>query len=83
MEIEWCSKLARVNLEERRRNKKVELSLPLDVKKLSDFSKVEIESFDKGNLTYENFKNRSTLTEAVLITYNRRRPGEIQAMRYF
>lgn len=53
------------------------------MKKLSDYLKVEIESFDKGNLTYENFKNRSTLTEAVLITYNRRRPGEIQAMRYF
>lgn len=81
MELEWCSKLARVNLEERRRNKKVELPLPSDVKKLSDYLKVEIESFDKGNLTYENFKKGSTLTEAVLITYNRRRPGEIQAMR--
>ena len=31
----------------------------------------------------KNFKKGSTLTEAVLITYNRRRPGEIQAMRYF
>lgn len=81
MELEWCSKLARVNLEERRRNKKVELPLPSDVKKLADYLKVEIESFDKGNLTYENFKKGSTLTEAVLITYNRRRPGEIQAMR--
>ncbi|XP_062575025.1 uncharacterized protein LOC134236887 [Saccostrea cucullata] len=81
MELEWCSKLARVNLEERRRNKKVELPLPSDVKKLSDYLKTELESFDKGNLTYENFKKGSTLTEAVLITYNRRRPGEIQAMR--
>lgn len=33
MEVEWCSKLARVNLEERRRNKRVELPLPSDVKK--------------------------------------------------
>ena len=82
MELEWCSKLARVNLEERRRNKRVELPLPSDVKKLSEYLKTELESFNKGNVTFENFKKGTILAEAALITYNRRRPGEVQAMRY-
>lgn len=77
MELEWCLKFVRVNFEERRRNKKVEFFLFLDVKKFVDYLKVEIELFDKGNFIYENFKKGSILIEVVFIIYNRRRLGEI------
>lgn len=70
MELEWCLKFVRVNFEERRRNKKVEFFLFLDVKKFVDYLKVEIELFDKGNFIYENFKKGSILIEVVFIIYN-------------
>lgn len=77
MELEWCLKFVRVNFEERRRNKKVEFFLFLDVKKFVDYLKVEIELFDKGNFIYENFKKGSILIEVVFIIYNRWCLGEI------
>lgn len=70
MELEWCLKFVRVNFEERRRNKKVEFFLFLDVKKFVDYLKVEIELFDKGNFIYENFKKGLILIEVVFIIYN-------------
>lgn len=78
--IQWSTKLERVLLEERKHVQKVPLPLPLDVKKLSEYLKQEALSCDLKNYSYENFRKVVTLGLASLITYNRRRPGEVQAM---
>ncbi|XP_033725163.1 uncharacterized protein LOC117315128 [Pecten maximus] len=81
MEIEWTAKLSRVLLHERKSNKGINLPLPNDVQKLASYLKRELESFNTSDASYDNYRKGVVLVESNLITYNRRRPGEVQAMR--
>ncbi|XP_060064937.1 uncharacterized protein LOC132545279 [Ylistrum balloti] len=80
MQLEWTTKLSRVALEERKHLKNKPLPLPEDVQKLAVYLRSEMENFNIEDTSYENFRNGVILAEAGLITYNRRRPGEIQAL---
>ncbi|OWF34468.1 uncharacterized protein LOC110445058 [Mizuhopecten yessoensis] len=81
MEIEWTTKLSRVLLHERKNNKENLLPLPKDIEKLASYIKREMEAFDTADTSYDNYRKAVVLVESNLITYNRRRPGEVQAMR--
>ncbi|XP_069107330.1 uncharacterized protein [Argopecten irradians] len=81
MEIEWTTKLSRVILHERKNNKESLLPLPNDVQKLAIYLKRELETFNLSDASNENYRKGVVLAQANLITYNRRRPGEVQVMR--
>ena len=68
-------------LKERRNTDKKPLPLPNDIKKLAEYFQKEIGSFNRKDMSYQNFRKGVMLAEAKLITYNRRRSGEVQALR--
>ncbi|KAK3108247.1 hypothetical protein FSP39_004029 [Pinctada imbricata] len=73
-------KRAATLLEERQFNKKTELPLPDDVAKLAKYL---VDSLKSLKLTADPavFQRVVVLTEARLLLYNRRRPGELEAIR--
>ncbi|KAJ8018205.1 hypothetical protein HOLleu_43939 [Holothuria leucospilota] len=81
MSIEWSTKLERVLLEERKHTDKKPLPLPNDIVKFNRYLTNEATACDLTDTSYANFKKIVTLTLAALITYNRRRPGEVQAIK--
>ncbi|XP_041464862.1 uncharacterized protein LOC121415637 [Lytechinus variegatus] len=80
MEIEWSTKLERVLLQERKHRKKVPLPLPADIEKFATHLKDEARRADLDDHSFSNYKKVVLIAEASLIAYNRRRPGEVQAL---
>ncbi|XP_078310283.1 uncharacterized protein LOC111116385 isoform X1 [Crassostrea virginica] len=86
LRMEWSvkvTKLARVTLDLRHFNKKKELPDPSDIEKIAAYLVREIKKLD---LTISNcseivFREAIVLTEARLLIYNRRRPGELESLR--
>lgn len=84
MTDEWgvrVTKLAQVTLTERMYNNAKELPEPADLKRLSDFIAKELKTVNLEDKTYDTFRRSAQLVEAKLVSYNRRRTGEIQAMK--
>ncbi|KAJ8045348.1 N-lysine methyltransferase KMT5A-B [Holothuria leucospilota] len=81
MAIDWSTKLERITLEERKNVEKKPLPLPNDVMKLSKHLRKEALECNLKDDSYNNFRNVVIVALACLISYNRRRPGEVQAMR--
>lgn len=81
-EVEWSTIVQRTLLSDRKREKRTPLPLPSDVKKLSEYLVTECGQQDIELRNAANFKRINLLVQAYLITYNRRRPGEVQALRY-
>ena len=84
MNAEWSTKvtkLARVTLNERRFNQAKALPDPEDVRKLSKYLQDELSQANLKDNSRENRQKVAQLTQAYLISYNRRRSGEVQAMK--
>ena len=80
MDIEWSTKLERVLLQERKHRKKVPLPLPTDIEKFATHLKDEARRADLDDHSFFNYKKVVLVALASLIAYNRRRPGEVQAL---
>ncbi len=80
MGLKFSTKLARVLLGERSIGRQKPLPLPEDIKKLSEFLSAEMQSLDLQNHSFRNFVRAAQLAQTKLITYSRRRCGELQAM---
>lgn len=81
MAIQWSTKLARVLLEEKKHVKSTPLPIPSDVVKFSNFLKEKAKVCDLKDTSYQNYRKVVILALAALISYNRRRPGEVQAIK--
>ena len=66
--------------DERKLNSTVELPDPKDIVILSQFMQNKMEQATKP-CTYDEFKEMQHGVLARLIAYNRRRPGELQALK--
>ena len=79
---EKVTKLARNILEERLLNKKEKLPDPEDVQELSTHMVGELEDMDlcTTDVTWERYKHVVTYVQARLLTYNKRRSGELEAV---
>ena len=85
MKIEWSTKvtkLARITLNERRSNMDKSLPEPEDIAKLHTYIRDGFQALDLKTGDYETYRKAATLLEAKLIMYNRRRSGELQALRW-
>ena len=82
MSIQWTTKLERVVLEERRRVESKPLPLPRDVVAFSKYLTNEAVSCNLEDMSYANFRKVVMVALAALISYNRRRPGEVQAIKW-
>ena len=85
MNIYWGTKVtkhARVILEERRFYAAKNLPLPEDIQQLSNYLRDSILNVDLTKADATNYREVGKLIEAKLVTYNRRRTGEVQAIRY-
>ena len=81
LQMEWgvkVSKLAQVTLDERHLNKLKELPLPDNSVKPSSYLINKIKELDLINPCESSFREAVVLTEARLLLYNRRRPGELE-----
>ena len=81
---EWgqkVTKLARITLAERQLTIEQQLPHPDDLVKLSRYLEDQLSIFDTSVKSDINFKLAVQLTQAKLISFNRRRAGEIQALR--
>lgn len=76
------TKLAKVTLNERRFNKSKDLPLPKDVAKLSSYLLDEIKKIDLNQKDAISYRKTLILAQTRLLTYNRRRPGELEVMRF-
>ncbi|XP_060584452.1 uncharacterized protein LOC132740548 isoform X2 [Ruditapes philippinarum] len=84
MDIYWGSrvtKAARVLLDERRYYAEKHLPHPEDILKLNCYLQDSISQLDYKKTDKMNFRLVAELIEAKLILYNRRRTGELQAVR--
>lgn len=77
-----CTKIARKVLLERKLTKKEQLPNPRDIQKLGEFltsqlTEVSI-SLDAESVTYATYRQYVELVQARLLTYNKRRTGEIE-----
>lgn len=81
MSIQWSTKLARVLLEEKKHVKNTPLPIPSDVVKFSNFLKEKAKVCDLKDTSYQNYRKVVIVALAALISYNRRRPGEVQAIK--
>ena len=80
MNLQLSTKLGRVLLAERKLRRQKPLPLPEDIKKLSEYICTEMQSLDLQDRSHQNFVKAAQLAQTKLITYNRRRCGELQAM---
>ena len=84
MKLNWAlkvTKLATVTLTCRQFNKVKSLPLPDDLVKLQDHIKNEIKELDLKSTTKKNFNRVIVLSETRLLLYNKRRSGEVEAIR--
>ena len=85
MTLNWgfqVTKLSRTVLSERNFNSYKPLPLPSDVKKLAAYLQSSLKSLDLQDYSYTQRKKVAVLSLAWLTLYNRRRCGEVQAIRY-
>lgn len=83
VKIQWSSKvakLARVNLNRHHFDTPKTLPHPSDIKTLTDFLVKELDALNLEDHSKDNFRRVANLTLARLITYNRRRCGEVEAL---
>lgn len=74
-----CTKIARKVLLDRKLTKKEQLPNPQDVKKLGEFLKAELGEVNLDvECDYTTYKSYVELVQARLLTYNKRRTGEIE-----
>ena len=78
MNIRYSDNLAKVSLFNKKLNERKPLPLPEDVKKLAKYINDEMEQFDHADVTYTKYHRAVSLAQAKLISFNRRRCGEVQ-----
>lgn len=84
MKLEWTvkvTKIAKSTLNERHFNAQKSLPDPEDIAKLAKYITNELANFDVENMTPDNYRKGVILSESRLLLYNRRRPGELEALR--
>jgi hypothetical protein len=85
MEKKWPAEIsvrASATIAERNFNKKTELPLPSDLKKVSDYLQNEAGKLDSVDLKDDrNYLRAVEIIQARLLTYNKRRPGELEGTR--
>ncbi|XP_055958464.1 formin-2-like isoform X1 [Patella vulgata] len=84
MEIFWgtrVAKLSNVILEQRKYEKHKQLPNPDDIEELNKSLECSLKGLDLTTTTLENFTNVVEVVEAKLVIYNRRRVGELEAIR--
>ena len=85
MKIEWLDKVKKVaNVLSKRMTfvRRKPLPKPQDLAKLSVFLKTALTQKDFALKTRKNFTEIATLTLTRLLTYNKRRSGEMEAVRF-
>ncbi|XP_065940226.1 uncharacterized protein [Magallana gigas] len=83
MKLEWTvkvTKIAKSTLNERHFNAQKSLPDPEDIAKLAKHITNELTNFDVENMTPDNYRKGVILSESRLLLYNRRRPGELEAL---
>ena len=83
MNVFWgtrVTKLARNTLVERQFNKRQVLPDPNDIQKLNEYMNTQLSSIDLEEISLENYNKVARLVATKLLQYNRRRPGEIEAI---
>ena len=80
MKIKWSDNLAKVALMNRKLNVRKPLPLPEDVKKLAEHINSELNNFDYNDISYSSYRRAVTVAIAKLVSFNRRRCGEVQAI---
>jgi len=83
MQSEWKIKVRKqavILLEERGFNKRCELPDPEDVAKLAQYLIRQLNETPKQITNSEEYRRLAILTEARLLLYNKRRPGELEAL---
>ena len=78
MDISYSDHLARVALFNRNLNIRKALPLPSDVQKLAAYINQQMTVFNRVDVSYNTYLRAVTLAEAKLISFNRRRCGEVQ-----
>ena len=84
MEVCWgtrITKTAKIILEEMRFNADKQLPVPEDIQRLNVSLKKTISELDYSETDNINFRHVAEVIEAKLVLYNRRRTGELQAIR--
>ena len=84
MELFWgtrVTKLARVLLEQRHYYRSKDLPDPDDIKRLNEYLKEEMDKLSYTDATYHNYCHIACLVLAKLVSYNRRRTGELEGAR--
>lgn len=84
MKLEWTvkvTKIAKSTLNERHFNAQKSLPDPEDIAKLAKHITNELTNFDVENMTPDDYRKGVILSESRLLLYNRRRPGELEALR--
>ena len=79
------SRMAKDVAQEQNFNKKKEIPLQDDVQKLSAYIKTKLQSFKpdpETPTTMKAFTELASTVQVLLSTFNKRRPGEIEIMRY-
>jgi len=85
MNVFWgtkITKLARNLLVERQFNKRPNLPEPQDIQKLNEYLNAQLTVIDLMVVDIANYTHICKILCAKLVSYNRRRPGEIEAIRY-
>ena len=80
--LRWSTKLAREALKLKRHSRNKALPLPEDIEKFAQYLKSTLNGFDTTLVTLKNYRLGVILAQARLISFNRRRCGEMQAFRY-
>ncbi|KAK6191260.1 hypothetical protein SNE40_002994 [Patella caerulea] len=75
------AKLSNVILEQRKYEKHKQLPNPDDIEELNKSLECSLKGLDLTTTTLENFTNVVEMVEAKLVIYNRRRVGELEAIR--
>ena len=86
VKVEWSEKvtrLARKQLNERKLNKVTELPNPKDIEQLSKHLREELTADDvyEGKPFWATYRRVIQLTQTRLLTYNKRRSGELEAIQ--
>jgi hypothetical protein len=81
MDVEWderVTRLARSILTTRKFYEKTQLPSPEDVQKLTDYL---VKTIRETKLETENFRRVATIVQARILLYNKRRSGEVDAIK--
>ena len=84
MKLEWTvkvTKIAKATLNERQFNVHKSLPDPGDIATLAKHISSELNAFNLKEMNPDNYRNAVILAESRLLLYNRRRPGELEALR--